>query len=938
MSPSYRFRDFKKLLCRKLGGGGAGSAYDTAYMGSVGPKVFAVSVWCQLPSLHATWKARGVTIMHTDSAEFVNGDGPGWINSIASNGIFDARAAKGSDVLTGAFLPGTTDYSSADKANDHVLWWTLHDEPDGKTQTKAQWDAEAQGWLAASPAGVKKHIFQNYNGGHILVQKDICPDPNELYVDILNDTNVTMRGADTYPWQAYRKDYLGQHTYDFGWFINQSFFNGSADQAMLNLAVPWTATSSGAHTRILRDGPYRGQYLSHVGQPVVGNIATGRVDMNIPTSNGDWQPARYFRLFWWDMLLNGAAIMNIFPQCPSVFNATGSISSNVLTVTALTTTTAGYPNQKIRAPLYVLDGGGNVIGTITSQLTSTETDSSLAGKGTYQLTGGTNTASGTLGFRTPAFTNGDDSNAANLAELATCLANTRNLLEAHPSGGNMLMNTTAGGRKSYAILDMPSSVENPNLHVDDMTVLTAVAGTGTSGWPMGFRGAEFSGADGKKYRVVLSYSGGDSPTLFTYAPWGVSNMLFGPCEVKLFTDASQTNQFAKSGTDDGPQTYLGFAALTASQNEGNSGTTVYTFTVNRTGITSGTTTVNWAVTGSGGAPANATDFVGGTLPSGTLTFSAGDTSKTITVNVQGDTTFEPTETFAVALSSASAGSVILSSASVATGTITNDDLSSFDIATIYGGGDVGTYGSAASLTNLKQNTNGTTAVAAVNDPVGYAADLSGKGHPAISLFDTNIGPGSSTTRPLYKQAGSINYLSFDGVDDFLATTNYQDDVQSSRFALPNSTGWTEFYALRLPVTGAGKAGMIIADNSGDNRVGNYNAGQLFLDSGGFGGTSITAADGTAFNSGLVPGANTWFVLIVEHKGGSGNASMQINAAAAVTGTIGTTDGSGLLLGAGIFSGYGQVDFNTWGRIGRLLTATEKNNLRTELGARIGLSI
>jgi hypothetical protein len=38
------------------------------------------------------------------------------------------------------------------------------------------------------------------------------------------------------------------------------------------------------------------------------------------------------------------------------------------------------------------------------------------------------------------------------------------------------------------------------------------------------------------------------------------------------------------------------------------------------------------VTGSGANPANAADF-GGTLPSGTVSFAAGETSKTITVNV-----------------------------------------------------------------------------------------------------------------------------------------------------------------------------------------------------------------------------------------------------------------------------------------------------------------
>jgi hypothetical protein len=81
--------------------------------------------------------------------------------------------------------------------------------------------------------------------------------------------------------------------------------------------------------------------------------------------------------------------------------------------------------------------------------------------------------------------------------------------------------------------------------------------------------------------------------------------------------------------------------------------------------------VAWAVTGSGGSPANAADFAGGVLPSGTLSFTAGQTIKIITVNVAGDTTVEPDEGFTVTLSNASAGTSI--STATATGEIRNDD-------------------------------------------------------------------------------------------------------------------------------------------------------------------------------------------------------------------------------------------------------------------------
>jgi Ca2+-binding RTX toxin-like protein len=116
---------------------------------------------------------------------------------------------------------------------------------------------------------------------------------------------------------------------------------------------------------------------------------------------------------------------------------------------------------------------------------------------------------------------------------------------------------------------------------------------------------------------------------------------------------------------------LAIAATNANQTEGNSGSKAFTFTVTRAVNTTGANNVNWAVTGSGTSAANATDFVGGVLPSGTVSFAAGETSKVITVNVQGDTTLEPNENFTVTLSNPTNGATITTATAV--GTIQNDD-------------------------------------------------------------------------------------------------------------------------------------------------------------------------------------------------------------------------------------------------------------------------
>ncbi|WP_313539769.1 hypothetical protein [Sphingomonas sp.] len=102
--------------------------------------------------------------------------------------------------------------------------------------------------------------------------------------------------------------------------------------------------------------------------------------------------------------------------------------------------------------------------------------------------------------------------------------------------------------------------------------------------------------------------------------------------------------------------------------EGDSGTTAFTWTLslNRDGATTAFPFA-WSVTGSGTNPADAADF-GGTLPSGSGTFAAGETSKTITVLVSGDTAVEPAEGFTLTVYGTGLNTV------TSMGTISNDDL------------------------------------------------------------------------------------------------------------------------------------------------------------------------------------------------------------------------------------------------------------------------
>jgi Ca2+-binding RTX toxin-like protein len=110
-------------------------------------------------------------------------------------------------------------------------------------------------------------------------------------------------------------------------------------------------------------------------------------------------------------------------------------------------------------------------------------------------------------------------------------------------------------------------------------------------------------------------------------------------------------------------------ATTAVVNEGNSGTTPISFSVLLSAAAYSTQTLSWSVAGTGVNAADAADF--SNVLTGTLTFAAGETYKTLSLNVVGDTITEANESFTVSLSAPSAGLSLGVSSAVAT--INNDD-------------------------------------------------------------------------------------------------------------------------------------------------------------------------------------------------------------------------------------------------------------------------
>ena len=129
-------------------------------------------------------------------------------------------------------------------------------------------------------------------------------------------------------------------------------------------------------------------------------------------------------------------------------------------------------------------------------------------------------------------------------------------------------------------------------------------------------------------------------------------------------------------TPDEMPTLLSIAPSDADKPEGTDTSTGFTFTITRTGNLCVESTVTWTAMGSTAEvpdAADAEDFIGAGFPTGTVTFAAKESTKTITVDVDADDIPEPDEGFKVVLSGAAVATIDTDNAS-AEGVIRNDDV------------------------------------------------------------------------------------------------------------------------------------------------------------------------------------------------------------------------------------------------------------------------
>jgi len=330
----------------------------------------------------------------------------------------------------------------------------------------------------------------------------------------------------------------------------------------------------------------------------------------------------------------------------AVFIEAGSLVSGQTTVsTSLSATSVeagvGVTDTASIAGLNAVAATGTVTYDVYSDALCTQR---VASGGTKDVTNGVAAASDPVELDTPgtyywqARYSGDDADQPSLStcgdeiETVTVPARTISVADASAAEGSPLTFTLT--------LDKPA--------VLPITVDYATSdGTATS--------ADYTAASG-----TVTFAPGESTATVTVPTTDdaldefdetLTLTLSNPTNASLAT-ASATGTIVD---DDPPPTVsIGNASVA----EGDAGSTPATFTVSLSAPSGKTVDVGWA-TADGSATAGS-DYA---AASGTLTFAPGETTKTITIDVLGDTVVEGTETFGVVLSTGATG----------TGTIVDDD-------------------------------------------------------------------------------------------------------------------------------------------------------------------------------------------------------------------------------------------------------------------------
>lgn len=259
---------------------------------------------------------------------------------------------------------------------------------------------------------------------------------------------------------------------------------------------------------------------------------------------------------------------------------------------------------------------------------------------------------------------------------------------------------TAGRTNTFAVQSLTSTIVNDDDVMSVTAVSTAATEPDTAGSnPVTFtihREGSLTGESTVGWQIRNSTTAGESNQADFVTPTGTVTFANGQSVMDLTLQVMgdmdvevneafvlelvnpgagstlSTNQpVSANGTIANNDIDLHLSAVTGQANEGDTVQGTMVFKVTRTGLLTGTTTVDYAIAGTGTSQATSDDFASNSPMAGSLTFAANETEALITVVSNPDGAFEASETYLVSLSGASGNAQI--EVAAVTGTITNDD-------------------------------------------------------------------------------------------------------------------------------------------------------------------------------------------------------------------------------------------------------------------------
>lgn len=191
--------------------------------------------------------------------------------------------------------------------------------------------------------------------------------------------------------------------------------------------------------------------------------------------------------------------------------------------------------------------------------------------------------------------------------------------------------------------------------------------------------------------------------------------------------------------------------------------------------------------------------------------------------------------------------------------------SAFDPLSLFASSEQGVWYDFSDLTTMFQDRAGTTPVTADGQTVGKILDKSGRGNHAVAPSDA--------ARPLYKTAGGLHWLQFDGVDDSLVTGSFAWGTNKSTAIIGVTNNNSSWFGLPFtfgsnPIFDAGSFGSYTnLSANGDYGIAATGSTQCYLNTAG---ASIPRTDVVTFTYDL---AETSYVDSLKMRVNAASASL-----------------------------------------------------------------